>query len=174
MQFKDKLSKINLIIIHHVPNFKWVQDTFAKIYLRIKIKMLRTNILLILIVISLISLSSCEKKENEVPDNLEKFGILGNWRLQALTINGITDMIVHYDTLEFTTGNNIDDQKGDFRRVGSGYETIGQFEIDTDSTILFSYNSKQRLYNFRISNNALTFDYFDEGVEYIEDWSKVE
>jgi hypothetical protein len=42
--------------------------------------------------IVLIFLSSCEKKEIDQPDKLEQMCILGKWKLQMRTINGITDL----------------------------------------------------------------------------------
>jgi hypothetical protein len=135
--------------------------------------------LLVLFLLILTVFTSCEKNEEndkiEPSDKLEQFGILGKWRLQSLTINGITDMIVHYDTIGFTTGIESNDLMGEFRSVGAGYETNGSFELNNENnTIIFDNNNTQKLYEFLISGNYMTFKYNEDSIEYIEDWSKVE
>jgi hypothetical protein len=120
-------------------------------------------------------LTGCEKSTIEPSDELEKFGILGEWSLQSTTINGITDMIVHYDTLAFTTGMEIHDQKGEFRSAGPGHETSGRFELDpANNTIIFDYDSTQKWYEFLISGDYMTFKYNEDSIEFIEDWRKAE
>jgi hypothetical protein len=136
-----------------------------------------------ILVLSLAILSvftSCEKGEEsdniEPSDNLEQFGILGKWSLQSITINGITDMIVHYDSIEFTTGIEGDDLKGEFLSSdGSGYETNGQFELETANNIIhFDFNNSQKSYEFHISNGSMTFTYSEDNNEIVKDWRKEE
>lgn len=120
-------------------------------------------------------LASCEKEEIEQADSLEQFGILGKWRLSSITIDGITDMSIRYDTIEFSTGIAKADLKGEFRSIGPGNETKGLFELDNASkTLLFDYNDTRKIYLFHISENSMTFTYSEYIMEFIENWSKVE
>jgi hypothetical protein len=129
----------------------------------------------ILLLTFLTVFTSCEKDAIEEPDSLEQFDILGKWMLQSRTICGITDMIVLFDTLEFTTGSKSDDLLGAFISISPGDETNGQFEIDPENgTIRFDYNSTQKTYEFQISGNAMTFTYFEDDCEFITDWRKEE
>ena len=139
--------------------------------------MIHSRFLLGFILVFLLALTSCKKEEEEVvvvqPDHLEQVGILGAWRLQARTINGITNMSVHFDTMEFETGSASNDLMGDFRSVRPGSETVGQFEVNTaEQTILFHYNDTQLVYDFQISGNSMTFTFTVDGDEFIEDWSR--
>jgi len=124
--------------------------------------------------------TSCDKDEEndniEPSDNLEQFGILGRWGLQSITINGITDMIVHFDTIEFTTGIDGDDLKGEFiSSDGAGYVTNGQFELKIVNNIIhFDFNNSQKSYEFHISNDSMTFTYSEGNNKIIEDWRKEE
>lgn len=128
----------------------------------------------------LITLSSCDKEETAVDpgstENLDQVGILGKWGLQSITINGITDMIVHYDSLEFTTGIETNDLIGDFLSLDAiGNETNGQFEIDTiNNVILFYVNSSVRSYEYEISANWLALTYSENNINLIEDWIRKE
>lgn len=119
--------------------------------------------------------SSCEKDEIEPTDNLEQFGILGKWGLQSITINGITDMSLHYDTLEFKPDSEISDLKGEFTTSGAGYETNGVFVLNSvNNTIQFDYDDTQKLYEFQISDNLINFAYSEDNHEIIESWRKEE
>ena len=128
----------------------------------------------------LITLSSCDKEETAVDpgstENLDQVGILGKWGLQSITINGITDMIVHYDSLEFTTGIETNDLIGDFLSSDAIVnETNGQFEIDTiNNVILFYVNSSVRSYEYEISANWLALTYSESNINIIEDWIRNE
>jgi len=123
--------------------------------------------------------TSCEKdKEHdkiEPSDKLEQFGILGKWGHQSITINGITDMSIRYDTIEFILDSEINDLKGEFRSKGVGYETNGQFELDTVNKIIhFDFNNTQKSYVFHISDDSMTFTYSEDNIEIIEAWRKEE
>ena len=127
-----------------------------------------------------VTLSSCDKEETTVDpgstENLDQVGILGKWGLQSITINGITDMIVHYDSLEFTTGIETNDLIGDFLSSDAlGNETNGQFEIDTiNNVILFYVNSSVGSYEYEISANWLALTYSENNINIIEDWIRNE
>lgn len=121
--------------------------------------------------------TSCQKDEEndkiEPSDKLEQFGILGKWRLHSTTINGITNMLIRFDTIEFIKDSEIDDLKGEFRNKGAVYETNGQFELDTANNLIhFDYNNKQKSYIFDILDDWMTFTYSEDDIEYIEDWRK--
>lgn len=128
----------------------------------------------------LITLSYCDKEETAVDPGsteiLDQVGILGKWGLQSITINGITDMIVHYDSLEFTTGIETNDLIGDFLSSDAlGNETNGQFEIDTiNNVILFYVNSSVRSCEYEISANWLALTYSENNINIIEDWIRNE
>ena len=131
--------------------------------------------LLILFPIFLTFFTSCEKEKTELADNLEQVGILGKWRLVFITVNGITDMSIRFDTIEFFTDNEIGDLKGKFSAIGTGYETNGVFEIEkTKEHIYFDYNNTQKSYGFQISDDLMTFSYVEDGQDVTEDWSRLE
>jgi len=121
-------------------------------------------------------LSSCKKNESQTPDNLEQFGILGEWKLETRTINGNSDLsVLCCDYIMFKTGNELDDLKGEFEAFGNGYETDGVFELNTVNSIIhFDYDNSQKSYEFQISNNIITFIYDENSQEVIESWRKEE
>lgn len=117
--------------------------------------------------------TSCQKDEIDETDSLEQIGILGKWELQSITINGITDMSIRYDTNEFIKDSEIGDLKGECRSIGAGYETIGQFELDTANNIIhFDFNNTQKSYEFQIKDDIMIFTYSESNQEIIEDWRK--
>ena len=85
-------------------------------------------------------------------------------------------MIVHYDSLEFTTGIETNDLIGDFLSSDAlGNETNGQFEIDTiNNVILFYVNSSVGSYEYEISTNWLALTYSENNINIIEDWIRNE
>ena len=130
---------------------------------------------LILLSIFLTFFMSCEKEETELVDNLEEVGILGKWRLLFITVNGITDMSIRFDTIEFCTDSERGDLKGKFSAIGTGYETNGVFEIEKKKEIIyFDYNNTQKIYGFQISYDLMTFSYTKDGQDITEDWSRLE
>ena len=121
--------------------------------------------------------TSCEKDEEnykiEPSDRLEQYGILGKWRLQALTIGGITDMLIRFDTIEFTGDSELDDLKGEFTRTYVGNDINGIFELDTANSIIhFDINNTQKSFEGAVSDNWLTITYYADSVEILEDWKK--
>jgi hypothetical protein len=135
----------------------------------------RLNYLPVLLLAFLMFSTGCQKDEIQEPDRLAQYNILGKWWLQDRTICGITDMIVHYDTIAFTTGIKSDDLLGEFKSSRPGGQTTGQFEIDPQNGVIhFDYNNKQSTYAFLISGNALTFTYTEDSCAFIEGWRKVE
>ncbi|MDZ7807548.1 MAG: hypothetical protein U5K71_10580 [Gracilimonas sp.] len=127
-----------------------------------------------LFVISLIAITGCGVNEAEQLDILEQTGLLGEWRLDSRSVNGISDMSIQSDYIGFKTDDEPDDLKGEFRSYGVGYETNGLFQLnDSDNTIQFVYNDKQRSYEFQISDDRLTFTYPEDDSEIIEYWRKL-
>ena len=103
----------------------------------------------ILFLTFLMVLTSCQKDKIDEPDRLEQFGIFGKWRTQSRTICGVTDMIVLYDTIGFTTGVKNDDLYGEFKSFSPGDKTDGQFEINLEkSKIHFNYDKNTNHTNF--------------------------
>lgn len=78
----------------------------------------------ILFLTFLIVFTSCQKDKIDEPDRLEQFGILGKWRMQSRTVCGITDMIVLYDTIRFSTSVKNDDLYGEFISVDRGIKQM--------------------------------------------------
>lgn len=133
---------------------------------------------LFLISLPIIMLIANCKKEEEINspkpiDNLEQIGILGKWWLQSRTIDGITSMIIHYDTLEFMVDQKIVDLKGKFRSKNGQVETNGQFNLDTTNQLIqFDYNETQKYYKYSISDELMIFAYSEDSLEIIEEWRK--
>jgi hypothetical protein len=140
-----------------------------------KLTVKNLKFLLIALFTILTVLTSCEKDETEQIDNLEQLGIFGQWKLETLTINGITDLSIQCcDYIEFKADSEIGDLKGEFRAYGVGYETNGVFEINTSNTsIQFDYGNTQKSDEFQISDDLIIFTYSDDNQEIIEDWRKV-
>lgn len=130
--------------------------------------------ILFLSTVILFLLSSCEKKEIDQSDKLEQMGVLGKWKLQMRTINGITDLIAPCcDFIEFKADNESGDLKGNFVATSPGNETAGVFEINTAAkTIRFEFNNKQMSYEYFLSETIITFTYWEDELEIIEDWAK--
>lgn len=129
-----------------------------------------------ILILILTVLSSCEKDEIQTPDNLEQIGVLGEWKLETRTINGISDLaVLCCDYIMFRTDNELDDLKGEFTAFGDGYETDGVFKLNTASNIIhFDYDNSQESYEFQISNDLITFTYDENSQEVIENWRKEE
>lgn len=124
----------------------------------------------------LITFSGCEKDNNETSDNLEQFGILGQWKLKTRIINGIADLsITCCDYIIFKPDNEPENFKGKFTAYGVGYETNGEFELNPSSSIInFVYDNSQKSYEIQISDSLTTFRYNENIQEIIEDWKKEE
>lgn len=122
-------------------------------------------------------LISCEKDKDETQqtDKLDEFGILGKWKLQTLTINGITDMSVRYDAIEFKADAERNDFKGEFKIKGTGFETHGQFELDPIENIVdFAFSTTQRSYTYQILDDTMSFTYTEDSSDIIETWKREE
>lgn len=124
--------------------------------------------------IVLIFLSSCEKKEIDQPGKLEQMGILGKWKLQMRTINGITDLTAPCrEFIDLKADNEADDLKGNFLATSPGHETSGLFEISTTAkTIRFEFDNKQMTYAYSLSETMITLTYMENEVVIIEDWTR--
>lgn len=124
--------------------------------------------------------TSCEKDEEkgniEPSDNLEQFGILGQWKLDSREINGISSLAVECcDKIEFETDNLPTDLSGLFNSNGVGYETNGVFELDTlNDSIEFVFDDKQKLYGIQISDTRIVFSYFENNDSIVEHWVEEE
>lgn len=131
---------------------------------------------LILFLTMLTVFSSCEKDQLEKSDNLKQFDILGQWKLEARTTNGISDLsILCCDYIMFNTDNEPDDLKGEFTVSGDGYETEGIFELKASNDVIeFDYDNSQMSYQFQISDKLMTFTYVENSQEIIENWRKEE
>ncbi len=135
---------------------------------------------LLLLTLSIITVfTSCEKDEEndkiDPSDRLEQHGILGKWRLQGLTIGGITDMSIHFETLELIGDSELDDLKGEFTKAQYGPDINGTFELDTANSIIhFDINNTQKSFVGAVLDNWLTFTFYQDSVKIIEDWKKEE
>jgi hypothetical protein len=127
-----------------------------------------------LFVFSMMSFTACEKEEPT--DQLEKLGILGKWKLETRTINGITSLeALCCDYLEFLPDSEYNDLAGEFKSTGPGYETDGTFRInESRDTIEFSFNRRQLVYGFQMSNDLMTFSYYEGSANFIDDWRRQE
>lgn len=141
--------------------------------------MSKQKYLLLLSLFIITVFTRCEKDEEkdkiDPADRLEQYGILGKWRLQGLTIGGITDMLVRFDTLELIGDIELDDLKGEFTRTQYGPDINGTFEFDTANSIInFNVNTTQKSFFGTVSDNWLTFTFYEDSVKIIEDWKKAE
>lgn len=123
-----------------------------------------------------IILTSCKKQEAEQTDNLDQYGIFGQWKLEARSVNGVSDLSVQCcDYIEFIADAKLDDLKGAFTASGLGYSSDGAFELNLSSdSIQFDYADKQKVFQFQVSGDQVTFTYFDAGDRIIEAWRKPE
>jgi hypothetical protein len=128
----------------------------------------------ILLLVSTLLIFGCKKKESEQTEVLTQTGILGKWKLEMRSIDGIAGLAVECcDYLEFTEDNVVNDWIGVFEANGVGYETNGIFEIDAaGSTIKFNYEDSQKVYEYQIEEGDITFTYMDNNQSIVEHWRK--
>ncbi|NDD20311.1 MAG: hypothetical protein EBZ30_08085 [Flavobacteriia bacterium] len=114
---------------------------------------------------------SCSKKES---DFLETLQIIGEWKLESMTFGGITSMNVECcDFIEFATDDIPGDSVGFFKASGLGYENFGTFEVsEANDSLVFKWDSKQRVVAFEINNDLLTLLYLEDSIPVEEDWRK--
>jgi hypothetical protein len=114
---------------------------------------------------------SCSKKES---DFLEILQIIGEWKLESMTFGGITSMNVECcDFIEFATDDIPGDSVGFFKASGLGYENFGTFEVsEANDSLVFKWDSKQRVVAFEINNDLLTLLYLEDSIPVEEDWRK--
>ena len=114
---------------------------------------------------------SCSKKES---DFLETLQIIGEWKLESMTFGGITSMNVECcDFIEFATDDIRGDSVGFFKASGLGYENFGTFEVsEANDSLVFKWDSKQRIVAFKINNDLLTLLYLEDSIPVEEDWRK--
>lgn len=135
-----------------------------------------TRIFPVLILIILILFSSCKTGEVETADDLEQTGILGEWKLDSRSVDGIADLSIQCcDYITFKPDSEPQDLFGEFTATGLGYETSGVFELNSSTnTIHFDYDNSQKSYEFQVSPSSITFAYLENDQEIIEDWRKEE
>ena len=138
----------------------------------------RLRFLIVLLVAVTTVCTSCakddEKSKIEPTDNLEQFGILGQWKKVSRVVNGISNLAVECcDYIEFSTDSLPTDLRGVFNSNGIGYETNGVFELDDiNASIEFVFNDEQILYGIQISETTIVFDYFENNDSIVEYWNK--
>lgn len=119
-------------------------------------------------------LANCKKQEAEQTDNLNQYGILGQWKLEARSVDGVSDLSVQCcDYIEFKTDTKLDDLKGAFTASGLGYSSDGYFELQLNNdSIHFDFADRQKVFEFQVSGDQVTFTYFEAGDRIIEAWRK--
>lgn len=132
--------------------------------------------LTVLLALSLVALTSCGKDEAEPIDRLEEVGILGQWKLEVRSVNGISSLALECcATIEFKTDGEPTDLKGAFTSTDTASEANGVFELNTATdTVQFNYGNTQLLYGFQISQDYLTFTYLEGDAEVVEGWRREE
>ena len=139
---------------------------------KINSRMKNPGFLCTLFVFSMMSFTACEKEEPL--DHLEQLGVLGKWKLQTRTINGITGLeILCCDYLDLLPDSEYNDLDGEFKSTGPGYETDGTFRIDESrDTIEFSFNRRQLVYGFHLSKDLMTLSYSEGSGNFMDDWRR--
>ncbi|MBU1369565.1 MAG: hypothetical protein KJ578_03860 [Bacteroidetes bacterium] len=132
------------------------------------------RIIVVVFVTSLIAITGCKKDAVEQTDNLKQTGILGQWKLETRVTDGISSLIAECcDYIAFKTDAELNDLKGAFKATGAAYETIGVFEVNTSAnTIQFDYNDTQKVYEFQIESDLITFTYVENNQTINEYWRK--
>ncbi len=127
-------------------------------------------------VASLLLITSCEEDQVESLDHLEQVGILGQWKLDNRSVNGIANLAVEScDSLHFDADSEPTDWKGMFRASGNGYARTGDFELDTlNRTIAFSYEDVLKWYSIQLTHNSIRFNYLENQDQIEEYWIKLE
>lgn len=147
------------------------------VYLNCKMKQNRTSLLLLAFIFASF-LIHCKKQEVEThmesPDNLEKIGLLGKWKLDSREINGVSSLSVECcDYLHFEPDGIPTDWSGSFQAIGAGYHTTGDFELDTQNdSINFSFDGSQRIYSILITNTNIVLSYLENSDSLVEYWIK--
>ena len=124
----------------------------------------------------LFTFTGCSDDVEDPIDNLEELGILGEWKLESRTVNGITSLaVICCYTIEFKTEGRKNDLKGEFISKGDGDDAIGIFEINSsDNTIQFDFNDRLLVYGLVISEDYITFNYKEDDDSFSESWRKLE
>lgn len=124
-------------------------------------------------------LFSCQEEENslnneEIQDLLENTKLIGDWKLESRSIDNITSLAVECcDFLEFRTDSIKDDYIGKFFAHGVGYQAIGIFEVDIDSSLVnFIYDSGSHVYYYESQDSSVYFRYQQNGQLIEENWIK--
>lgn len=123
---------------------------------------------------------SCKQEEDnsniaaEEQDLLESTNILGDWKLQSRSFNGITSLAIECcEYLEFRSDSILSDYSGNFFAHGTGYQTTGTFEINPDSSLLsFYFSNNHLIYYFEAEDSSLLLRYNDDNQDVVENWVK--
>jgi len=129
-----------------------------------------------LVFVMLFVLTACDNDEPNDDSVLVKSGILGRWKLQSRSFDGITPLIreVGY-YLTLLEDKDRSDLNGDFLSVSPGSETNGLFELNPASgTIRFEFRSDTLIYEYEVLDDVLIFKYRENGTEIEEIWVKSE
>jgi len=134
----------------------------------------------ILFIAPLLMAFQCESDDPAPLDNLEEIGLLGQWEIQdELIYDNISDMIPRCcEFLKFETDDDIRDNKGLLTYTDSQNLTnSGTFEVDINNqTVLFVDNENDEfLFEFSLdeSKENLTIDFTEDGINYTQNWSKI-
>ncbi len=122
----------------------------------------------------MLAFQSCEEQTTEPTPMLESFGIIGEWSFESRVVNGISNLAAPCcATLEFRDDATTDDFFGEFISNDSGSETTGTFQLMLlMERITFSFNDRQLVYDYRIEDDRLTFDYLEDEDEVSETWAR--
>lgn len=122
----------------------------------------------------LAALTACEKDNTPATDPLLQSPMIGMWKLETRFVNNISDLAVACcDYLEFNLDADPNDLKGRFAATGAGYETLGQFELITETEqIRFQYEDNTLLYDVQFYGDVMTLTYQENDAFVEENWRK--
>jgi hypothetical protein len=135
-----------------------------------------------ILLLLLSSLMACQRESNEPAtfDNLEATGILGRWEIAHEVMNGvISDMLpMCCEFLEFMPDDNIGDYKGLLTFSDSqGLINSGTFRVDIANQMILFIDDDNDKFTFRYSvdnsQEYLTVEFTENGLNYTQDWVKV-
>ncbi len=121
-------------------------------------------------------MAACGDEDSEQGSELEKSGVLGQWELQSRSYDGINPLIIEVGQyLALLEDENQNDLIGNFLARSPGSETEGVFELDPSAgTIRFEFRDRMLIYLYDVQNDALIFDYEEDGTDISEVWIRVE
>jgi hypothetical protein len=121
-------------------------------------------------------LTACDNDDSNDDSALVKSGILGRWELLSRSFDGITPLIRevgYYLTLE--EDQSLSDFSGDFSAISPGSESSGTFELDpVNGTVSFELGLQTLIYEYDLQDDALIFDYQEDGTAINEIWIRTD